>query len=156
MMQIDETFEVKIPLWKTIIREGMKHSQEAFYDMIWEMSLNAFDIPREVQVLIDAKGKSFISVGNPSFVSFDQQDDELYGKSDKMSFPLKEWIHTHPFGKAYFSGTDLRTIAIYRNHMKIATVLGDGERMVLKFGVGPSGQDYQEYVQHTFVGDEEE
>jgi len=50
----------------------------------------------------------------------------------------------------------LRTIAIYRNHMKEATVLGENERMALKFGVGLNGEDYQEYVQHTFIGDEEE
>jgi hypothetical protein len=40
--------------------------------------------------------------------------------------------------------------------MKEATVLGDNERMAIKFGVGLNGEDYQEYVQHTFIGDEEE
>ncbi len=126
------------------------------------MSTTAFDIPREVQVIIDANDNSFISVGTPGFVSFMGQEKELYGQTTldnekvKMTFPLKEWIHTHPFGKAYFSGTDLRTCAIYRNHMLRATVLGDGERMTMMFGVGCNGEDYQEYVQHTFIGDEEE
>ena len=33
-----------------------------FHDKIWEMSLTAFDISREVQVVIDANDKLFISV----------------------------------------------------------------------------------------------
>jgi proteasome lid subunit RPN8/RPN11 len=159
---------VKLANWKEYIQHAWvdflsgkangqgKYTRETFYESIWFISMNAFDVPREVQVLIDNNGNPFISVGNPGFVSFEHQDDELYNKTHKMSFPLIEWIHTHPFGQAYFSGTDLRTVALYRNHMKKATVLGDSERMTIKFDVGPLGEDYQEYVQHTWIGDEEE
>ena len=152
-----EDLEVIKDNWREQIESGFKWNREMLYYSIWQMSLTAFDKPTEVQVLIDANDNTYISVGSPGFVSFDGQDEQLYGKDKpKMKFPLKEWIHTHPFGKAYFSGTDLRTIAIYRNHMKEATVLGDNERMAIKFGVGLNGEDYQEYVQHTFIGDEEE
>ena len=117
------------------------------YPVIWKTSMERDN--REVQVVIDDNDNIFSSIGSPSFVAFMQAPVGL-------KLPIKEWIHTHPFGKAYFSGTDLRTIAIYRNHMMEATVLGENERMALKFGVGLNGEDYQEYVQHTFIGDEEE
>tara|TARA_R100000458_G_C8272025_1_gene246817 strand:+ start:1915 stop:2409 length:495 start_codon:yes stop_codon:yes gene_type:complete len=152
----EQDIEYKNPHWREEIIQSLDLHKELFYDTIWAMSLTAFDKPREVQVLIDAKGHPFISVGSPGFVSFKGQDDELYEQNAKMQFPLKEWVHTHPFGKAFFSGTDLRTIAIYRNHMKEATVLGDAERMTIKFGVGYNGEDYQEFVQHAFITGEEE
>ena len=43
--------------------------------------------------------------------------------------PIKCWIHTHPFGKAYFSGTDWNTINTYEPIMDSAIVLGGVERM---------------------------
>ena len=43
--------------------------------------------------------------------------------------PIKCWIHTHPFGKAYFSGTDWNTINTYEPIMDSAIVLGGTERM---------------------------
>ena len=70
-----------------------------FHKAIWDMSLTAFDKPREVQVVIDGNDNLFISVGTPGFVSFGGQNEQTHG----MKFPLKEWIHTHPFGRAYFS-----------------------------------------------------
>ena len=161
MLKSDETevFSGTVILdanWKEVIRQAYEGNEKSFYSAIWDMSLNAFDIGREVQVLIDKNDNLFISVGNPGFVSFQSQEYELYNKEAKMTFPLKEWIHTHPFGKAFFSGTDLKTIATYRRHMVKATVLGDGERMAIEFDVGPNGEDYQEFVQHALIGDEEE
>ena len=41
---------------------------EAFLSVIWEKSMKAFDIPREVQVVVDAKNTVLINVGTPSFV----------------------------------------------------------------------------------------
>ena len=41
-----------------------------FLDTIWEMSITAFDIPREVQVVVDGKMNLFISAGDPGFVWF--------------------------------------------------------------------------------------
>ena len=38
--------------------------------------------------------------------------------------PVRCWIHTHPFGSAYFSGTDIRTVSIWQPLMETAYVLG--------------------------------
>ena len=75
---------------------------ETFLTVIWNESLEAFDKPREIQVVVDANDKLYISVGTPSFVSFDDQEEQLAG----MTLPLKCWIHTHPFGVAFLSATD--------------------------------------------------
>ena len=43
---------------------------EAFFTVIWNKSLEAFDSPREVQVIVDAKDDLYVSVGTFGFVSF--------------------------------------------------------------------------------------
>ena len=96
---------------------------EAFYTIIWNKSLEAFDSPREVQVIIDAKDELYISVGTFGFVSFKDQEEQLSG----MKIPLKCWIHTHPFGQAFFSGTDWKTINTWKSMLESATVLGDNQ-----------------------------
>ena len=102
---------------------------EAFLSQIYKQSIEHFDIPREVQVLVDANNNLFMSVGTPGFVSFANQDDELYGSEEPMKLPIKCWIHTHPFGAAYFSGTDWNTIRTQKPILESAIVLGDMERM---------------------------
>ena len=64
--------------------------------------MEAFDSPREVQVIVDAKDDLYISVGTFGFVSFKDQEEQLGG----MKLPLKCWIHTHPFGQAFFVVVD--------------------------------------------------
>ena len=64
-----------------------------FLEKIWEMSMEAFDSPREIQVVIDNNNRLFISFGTFSFVEF---SEDPVG----MKLPVKCWIHTHPFGKA--------------------------------------------------------
>tara|TARA_R100000458_G_C8265031_1_gene240180 strand:- start:535 stop:1047 length:513 start_codon:yes stop_codon:yes gene_type:complete len=97
---------------------------EAFLSTIWKMSMEAFDIPREVQVVVDNQNKLFINVGTPSFVSFDGADEE---ELEGMKIPFKCWIHTHPFGEAYFSRTDWDTINTWKPLLSNAIVLGDNE-----------------------------
>ena len=111
-------------------KEGMSYlypnnDTEAFLTIIWNMSAEAFDKPREIQVIVDANDKLYISVGTPSFVSFDNQEEQLEG----MALPLKCWIHTHPFGVAYFSGTDWRTVNTWQSILSSAIVLGMNEYM---------------------------
>ena len=96
---------------------------ELFYTIIWNKSLEAFDSPREVQVIVDAEDQLFVSVGTFGFVSFKDQEEQLSG----MKLPLKCWIHTHPFGQAFFSGTDWKTINTWKRVLKSATVLGDNQ-----------------------------
>ena len=151
--RVDEAYEksagAKIPEWKANIREafhtvGYKpphmvkdvlvnsrfmeylypdNAGEYFFTTIWDMSMNAFNKPREVQVVVDDEYNLFISAGTTSFVSFDDDEEQLAG----MKLPIRCWIHTHPMGKAFFSGTDWRTINTWRPIMKSAVVLGDNQ-----------------------------
>ena len=128
--------KTEIEDWKEqIVRSYENESVQSFHDCIWEMSIKAFDIPREVQVVIDKTHTLFISVGSPGFVSFDGQESALNG----MKLPLKEWIHTHPFGQAYFSSTDKSTVAVWNTKLDSATVLGNGEKAHWYFRCGPDG-----------------
>ena len=114
---------------------------ENVLSMIWHQSQSAFDLPREIQVIIDSNNKLFMNVGTPSFVSFDNEESSLKG----MKLPIKCWIHTHPFGQAYFSSTDWKTLDTWKPMMKSAVVLGDNEYWaydlettvvkIVKFGV---------------------
>ena len=154
-MKIEYDTEVVVPDWKNQIINEYNMNRDwniHFYAKIWEMSQTAFDKQREVQVVIDKNEKLFISVGNPGFVSFDGQEETLKG----MTIPLREWIHTHPFGSAYFSATDLKTISMWEPLLEAATVLGDKELMSLYFRVGENGEHFQEYSQFEWVGQEEE
>ena len=123
-----EEFEVVEPFWKDVILEGFMINEHVFHQRIWDMSMTAFDKPREVQVVIDGNNQLFISVGSPGFVTFGGQND-----TEGMRFPLKEWIHTHPFGQAYFSSTDQKTIRMYEKFLNSATVIGNGEKLTIYF-----------------------
>ena len=98
------------------LKEKKDFSSEAFHFSIWNAStiiLNGL----EVQVVVDSDDKLHISYGTAGFVDF---------KIDPvgMKLPVKCWIHTHPFGAAYFSGTDWRTVSIWQPLMETAYVLG--------------------------------
>jgi hypothetical protein len=130
---IENKIEIKDERWQDNIRQVFQQIQfnypfpnestEAFYSVIWDMSINAFDSPREVQVIVDSKDDLYISVGTFGFVSFKDQEEQLGG----MKLPIKCWIHTHPFGQAFFSGTDWNTIHTWKSVMLSATVLGDNQ-----------------------------
>jgi hypothetical protein len=140
--QIREVFEEGKTIW-----HGKNYRHEKFLDKIWEMSLNAFDIPREVQVVVDAEDNLFITHGTPGLVWFDEAPAG-------MKMPLRCWIHTHPFGTAYFSGRDWLTINTWRLLLPEAIVLAGKEKMTW-FRDG----EYTEFVRHdyyTVKGDEEE
>ena len=130
--------EIKDKKWKEDIRtchEQLKediqflypnNSTETLLTIIWDKSKNAFDSDREVQVLIDSKDDLYISVGSIGFVSFQNQEDELINGAP-MKLPLKCWIHTHPFGTAFWSGTDWKSLKTWRPVLSSAIVLGDNE-----------------------------
>ena len=93
---------------------------DKFLEEIWKASTEI--LPHlEVQVVIDDNNKLFISSGSPSYVDF--QINPV-----GMKLPIKCWIHTHPFGTAYWSGIDWRTIDTWRPMMKKAIVLGKKQR----------------------------
>lgn len=87
-----------------------------FHQTIWECSTEILP-GLEVQVVIDGKNNCFVSTGSPGFVDF-------FEPPVGMSLPIRCWIHTHPFGAAYFSGTDIRTVSIWEVMMETAYVLG--------------------------------
>jgi hypothetical protein len=137
--------------WEEQIRgawvDELDFESDLFLDTIWEMSLTAFDIPREVQVVIDGKMNLFISAGDPGFVWFKEPPTG-------MTLPIECWIHTHPFGKAYFSGTDWNTIRTWEPVMNVAIVLGDNESMFWEKGAEHT-VFYQKCDIPNWVGEEE-
>ena len=125
----DKNWEDKIKrIWESILKLGIKpnfsnpdtYVENTFLSEIWKMSTTAFDMPREVQVVVDSKSKLYISVGTPGYVWFDKLPIG-------MSLPIKCWIHTHPFGKAYFSHTDWTTIKTWEPMLESAIVLGNNQ-----------------------------
>jgi hypothetical protein len=139
--------------WEEQIRNAWANSEmdfvsEHFLDTIWEMSLTAFDIGREVQVVIDGKMNIYISAGDPGFVWFKEPPMGL-------TLPIECWIHTHPFGQAYFSGTDWNTIRTWEPVMNYAIVLGDNQSMEWRKGE-PQTVFYQRVDIPNWVNGEEE
>lgn len=117
-------------LWRTLkdsIQQsfdthGQEYKDEHFLNVIWHVSTQ--QLPGlEVSVIVDREDNLFISKGTGSFV--DYEDESVVG----MRIPLKCWIHTHPFGAAYFSNTDWKTIDRQRPILKSAIVLGNEEQM---------------------------
>ncbi len=102
----------------TVVQDA-EHSLD-LHDAIWYASseiLPGF----EVQAVIDSKNDIYVSTGTSGYVDYLTIDPStLIG----MKLPIKCWIHTHPFGAAYFSGTDWRTINIWGENMDCAYVLG--------------------------------
>lgn len=87
-----------------------------FHAAIWHAS--TVILPNlEVQVVIDSNNKCHVSTGSAGYVDF--QINPI-----GMKLPIRCWIHTHPFGQAYFSGTDIRTVSIWEQIMETAYVLG--------------------------------
>ena len=93
-----------------------------FLDLIWAVTHDVCN-GNEIQVVIDSNENIYCSEGNPGLVWFNQDDKSVFG----MKLPIKVWIHTHPFGKAFFSGTDWSTINTWRPMMNYAIVVGDEE-----------------------------
>lgn len=95
-----------------------KNIKELF-EPIWHASTKI--LPHlEVQVVIDANRDIHVSTGTAGYVDF--QINPI-----GMKLPVECWIHTHPFGVAYFSGTDIGTVRVWQPIMKEAYVLGGVE-----------------------------
>lgn len=113
--------------WKTLkelveLSFDGNYEDEDFLEAIWDVSVNHLE-GKEVSVIVDRDNKLFISKGTSSFV--DYKNESVKG----LKIPMKCWIHTHPFGKAYFSGTDWDTINNQYPILESAIVLGNMERM---------------------------
>ena len=97
-----------------------QHSLD-FHNAIWEASTSI--LPNlEVQVVIDAKNKCFVTTGSAGYVG--EEWEKGLNLPIGLSLPIRCWIHTHPFGAAYFSQTDISTVTTFNLIMESAYVLG--------------------------------
>ena len=91
------------------------HTQ-SIQQAIWKASTEMLPY-LEVQVVIDANNRAHISSGSSGYVSF-------LKNPIGMKLPIRCWFHTHPFGAAYFSGTDWNTVSTWEPLMQTAYVIG--------------------------------
>tara|TARA_R110002167_G_scaffold111007_1_gene282307 strand:- start:21533 stop:22294 length:762 start_codon:yes stop_codon:yes gene_type:complete len=110
-------------IWKSLLFSGEDNPRNPrFLEAIWHAS--TVILPKlEVSIIVDRDGKLFMNRGSPGFVDYKGVD--LKG----MKIPIQSWIHTHPFGLAFWSGTDTDTIKNWRFILGEATVLGNKERL---------------------------
>ena len=97
--------------------EDMAFGSLSFHAANWHSSKEILP-SLEVQVVIDSNNKCFVTTGSSGYVEFGMQPPI------GMKTPVRCWIHTHPFGSAYFSGTDIRTVGIWQSMMECAIVIG--------------------------------
>lgn len=115
---------VESHVWQTPIKEMFSgdYECESFLEEIWKQSTETLG-GLEVSVIVDRDNNLFLNHGSPGFV--DYEGVNLRG----MRLPLRCWIHTHPFGYAFWSGTDNRTLRNWRPALHSAIVLGKGEHL---------------------------
>ena len=136
-MNIEE-LEIKNEDWKEKIQESFDRVKGLMQGFVFPCNITELFLDEIWKQSIEAKDDLYISVGTPSFVSFENQEDGLEG----MQLPYKCWIHTHPFGSAYFSGTDWSTINTWKTLMESAIVLGDREYLAYRCDDGLSKKCY--------------
>jgi len=111
-------------VWEHMLRKGEDIPRDRrFLDAIWNASTEILP-GLEISVIVDRKGKLFMNSGSPGYVDYGGVD--VTG----MSIPIRCWIHTHPFGFAFWSGTDNRTLRNWRPINQEAIVIGKGEHMI--------------------------
>ena len=96
------------------------YKDKRFFNAIWHASTEILPA-LEVQVVIDGKNDCYVTTGSSGYVEFGMKPPV------GMSLPIKCWIHTHPFGAAYFSGVDWGTVNVWKSLMHEAYVLGGVE-----------------------------
>ena len=100
--------------------DELGYKSKEFFNAVWHASTEILPA-LEVQVVIDGKNNCYVSTGSSGYVEFGMKPPI------GMTLPIKCWIHTHPFGSAYFSGVDIRTVSNWQPLMKEAFVLGGWE-----------------------------
>jgi hypothetical protein len=111
-------------VWEHLLRKGEDIPRDQrFLNAIWDASTEILP-GLEISVIIDRKGKLFMNSGSPGYVDYGGVD--VTG----MGIPIRCWIHTHPFGYAFWSGTDNRTLRNWRAINQEAIVIGKGEHMI--------------------------
>ena len=126
------------------------------FEHIWYASTTILP-SLEVQVVVDSNDAIHVSTGSSGYVDFTINPVG-------MKLPIKCWIHTHPFGAAYFSGTDWGTVNTWLPLMETAYVLGDGENHYGYWHQSNANEllilhkngEYEVQTQNLSQGDEEE
>ena len=96
-----------------VIRE---HIAALFENGMWQEIWKLGDrMSREISILVDAEGKVYVDVGTSGEV---EMSPPIGAKT-----PFKIWLHTHP-REAYWSSTDLDTLACYSGLILEAVVVG--------------------------------
>ena len=116
----DETMASLSPDVKVQNVDNLVYDDIRFHNAIWHSSTEI--LPHlEVQVVIDGKNNCYVTTGSAGYVEFGMQPPV------GMVLPIRCWIHTHPFGAAYFSGTDISTVSNWQMLMHEAYVLGSAD-----------------------------
>tara|TARA_R110000824_G_scaffold368422_1_gene557742 strand:- start:255 stop:815 length:561 start_codon:yes stop_codon:yes gene_type:complete len=100
--------------------DTISYKDSRFFNAIWYASTEILPA-LEVQVVIDGNNNCHVTTGSSGYVEFGMKPPV------GMKLPIKCWIHTHPFGSAYFSGVDWNTVNTWENLMQEAYVLGGVE-----------------------------
>ena len=100
--------------------DELGYKSKEFFSAIWHASTEILPA-LEVQVVIDGKNDCYVTTGSSGYVEFGMKPPV------GMTLPIKCWIHTHPFGAAYFSGVDWGTVNVWKSLMQEAYVLGGVE-----------------------------
>ena len=87
-------------------------ASESMWRQLW---LVADSLSREVSVLFDSDGRIWVDIGTAGQVRLSPPIG--------ATIPFSLWIHTHPWD-AYWSPTDLSTLASYSRILDSALVLG--------------------------------
>ena len=106
-----------------VIREEideLAYKDKEFFEAIWHASTEILPA-LEVQVVIDGNNNCHVTTGSSGYVEFGMKPPI------GMKLPIRCWIHTHPFGSAYFSGIDWNTVNTWKSQMQEAYVLGGVE-----------------------------
>lgn len=87
-------------------------ASESMWRQLWMV---ADSLSREVSVLFDRDGRIWVDIGTAGQVRLSPPVG--------ATIPFSLWIHTHPWD-AYWSSTDLATLASYSQILDAALVLG--------------------------------
>ena len=117
---IQEWYEMIVLNTDFFLIDELPYKNKEFFEAIWHASTEILPA-LEVQVVIDGDNNCHVTTGSSGYVEFGMKPPV------GMKLPIKCWIHTHPFGSAYFSGVDWNTVNTWENLMQEAYVLGGVE-----------------------------
>lgn len=96
-----------------VIRETIGQlALEGRWSEVWEI---ADSMGREISILLDRRSRVFVDVGSAGRVNLNPPEGS--------EVPFRLWVHTHP-RDAYWSSTDMDSLALYSKLLDEALVLG--------------------------------